>query len=205
MAALLETHLQVSPQAKAGFLSAARSTLAAAEAAGAVAALRQIQIGGDHLGDYLIRLTFADQQARADYLDIEAADGLHLEGVTARRRFLDEPAGCAPGAQPQVIASLSWIVAPGREREADQALIAGTEVRRPLGIESHLYVAAYAGAQTGLRYFEIHAESQGRLTRDAAEVVANRGRLGGLGPIPKAMQMGVFVMGASTISTLVSL
>ena len=58
---------------------------------------------------------------------------------------------------------------------------------------------------TGLRFLDIHASSHKALAEDAASVVANRQRLGGLGPIPRAIAAGAMTMTGSTISTLVAL
>lgn len=206
MAVILECRYGVTPDQQGAFLAAARATLAYAEGQGALASLRRVLVGGGLANDHLLRLVFGDPMARAAYLDAEAGDpGLAAMALPCARRFLEEvPAAAAPRPQPGAISSSVWIPAPGREADADAALVAGTEVRRLLAIEAHVYQVQYGGAETGQRLFEIHGADVGKLTSDAAEVVANRARLGGLGPIPKAIQDGVMTTGAAVISVLVT-
>ena len=197
------------------FLAAVRESFGLASGHGAGTSLRSTLVGAE-LTDVLSAVfTFPDAIARRAYLDVvtdpgttlDAMDRILFHGNVTRlgRTFLDEiPATNEATEPPLVVSSISFRVSPGREAETDQALLAGVELRRGLGIEAHLYVVQYAGSRTGLRTLAIHGASHEALARDAAAVVANRQRLGGLGPIPLAIAAGAMAMTDNSVSNLVA-
>lgn len=210
MAVAIVSEYRVSRAGGTAFIEAARRALARAADAGARAAIRRDLVAGEATDACSLCAWFATAEARADFLDaiadqLEAPLAPLVDTGTVSlvgRAFLDElPAREEAAPPPPVLTSLRFRVKPGREVEADQALLAGIELRRGLGIEAHLYATQHAGARQGLRYLEIHAASHRALVDDAARVVANRARLGGLGPIPQAIAAGAMSIVESALST----